>query len=126
MTRHEQAPLLGLTAVTRKISQLEPLPCNNMDAQAKLKAETGLTETKVIFGWLLNFQRITVALTKNKVLAYLTAINEMLGRRWTLKGELEMNIGRRVHLGQITPFIHNFLSRLRLLPRKFEKKGKLE
>jgi hypothetical protein len=32
-----------------------------MDAQAKLKAKTGLTEMKVILGWLLNFQQMTIA-----------------------------------------------------------------
>ncbi len=33
-TRLEQAPLLGLTMVSCKVSPFEPLPCNNMDAQA--------------------------------------------------------------------------------------------
>jgi hypothetical protein len=54
-TQFKQAPLLGLTAVSREISPLKPLPSNDMDAWAKLKAKTGLTEVKVIHGWLLNF-----------------------------------------------------------------------
>jgi hypothetical protein len=37
-THLEWAPLLGLTAVSRKVPPFEPLPRNDMDAQAKLKA----------------------------------------------------------------------------------------
>jgi hypothetical protein len=50
MAQLKQAPLLGLAAISHKISPLEPLPCNNMHTRAKLKAKTGLTETKVILG----------------------------------------------------------------------------
>ena len=42
-TQIKQAPLLGLTAVSREVSPIEPLPRNDMDARAKLKAETGMT-----------------------------------------------------------------------------------
>jgi hypothetical protein len=41
---------------------------------------------------------------------------------WTSKAELETNIRRWVHLGQILPFIHHFLSRLRFLLRRLEKR----
>ena len=54
-TRLEHAPLLGLTVVSREVSPFEPLPCDDMDARNKLIAETGLSETKIILGWLLNF-----------------------------------------------------------------------
>ena len=46
----------------------------------------------------------------------------MLKHGWTSKTELEQNIGRWVHLGQIIPFIHHFLSRLRFLLQWAEKK----
>ncbi len=46
----------------------------------------------------------------------------MIKRGWTSKAELETNIGRWVHLGQILPFIHHFLSRLRFLLRRLEKR----
>jgi hypothetical protein len=68
MTQLKQAPILGLTAVSCKILPLEPLTFDDMDAQAKLKAKTGLTQTKVILGWLLNFQQMTIALPENKSL----------------------------------------------------------
>jgi hypothetical protein len=111
-TRLKQALLLGLTAVLREVSPTEALPCDDMDNRAKLKAETGLTKIKVILGWLLNFRTMTIALPENKFIAYSKAILDMLDQGWTSKGELKMNIGRWVHLGQITPFIHHFLSRL--------------
>jgi hypothetical protein len=54
-TRLKRAPLLGLTAVSREVSPLKPLHCDDMDARTKLIAETGLSETKIILGWQLNF-----------------------------------------------------------------------
>ncbi len=121
-TQLERAPLLGVTAVSREVSPIEPLPRDNMNAQAKLKAKTGLTETKVILGWLWNFRTMTIALPKNKFIAYSRAISDMIERGWTSKAELKMNIDRWVHLGQILPFIHHFLSRLRFLLRHLEKR----
>jgi hypothetical protein len=71
-------PRLGLTAVSRKVSPIEPLPHDNMDARAKLKAETGLIKIKVILGWLFNFRTMTIALPKNKFNVYSKAILDML------------------------------------------------
>ncbi len=84
----ERAPLLGLTAVSREVSPFEPLPRDDMDAQAKLKAEPGLTETKIILGWLLNFRAMTIALPENKFIAYSRAISDMLEHGWTSKPNL--------------------------------------
>jgi hypothetical protein len=57
-----------------------------MDAKAKLKAKTGLTKIKVIFGWLFNFRTMTIAIPQNKFVAYSKAILDMLNRGWTSKG----------------------------------------
>ena len=46
----------------------------------------------------------------------------MIERGWTSKAKLETNIGRWVHLVQILPFIHHFLSRLQFLLWRLEKK----
>ncbi len=124
--RLEQASLLGLTAVSREVSIFEPLLCDDMDAQAKLKAETGLTKMKVILGWLLNFWTMTIALPKNKFIAYSRAISDMIKHGWTSKAEVKTNIGRWVHLGQMLPFIHHFLSRLCFLLWHLEKKRQLK
>jgi hypothetical protein len=83
-----------------------------MDARAKLVVETGLSEQKVILGWFLDLRRITIALLQNKFIAYSNAIHEMFHRGWTTHGELESNIGQWIHIGQIIPFVHHFLSRL--------------
>ncbi len=56
------SPTSQTHAVSCKVSPLEPLPHDNKDAQAKLKAKTGLSETKVILGWLLNFRQTIIAL----------------------------------------------------------------
>jgi hypothetical protein len=50
----------------------------------------------------------------------------MIEHGWTSKAELEMNIGQWVHLSQVLPFIHHFLSRLRFLLRHLEKKRQLK
>ncbi len=63
-----------------------------------------------------------IALPENKFIAYSRAISDMIEHGWTSKAELETNIGRRVHLGQVLPFIHHFLSRLCFLLRRLEKK----
>ena len=96
-----------------------------MDARKKLIAETGLSETKIILGWLLNFRTMTISLPENKYIAYSRAISNMIERGWTSKAELESNIGRWVHLGQILPQIHHFLSRLRFLLKRLQNKRQL-
>jgi hypothetical protein len=65
---------------------------------------------------------MTIALPENKFIAYSQAISDMIERGWTSKAELETNIRRWVHLGQILPFTHHFLSRLRFLLRHLEKR----
>ena len=57
--------------------------------------------------------------------AYSTAIEEMLKRGYTSKGELEANIGRWVHLGQIIHTVHHFLSRLRFLKQRAENRRQI-
>jgi hypothetical protein len=66
-----------------------------------------------------------IALLKNKFIAYSRAILDMIDWGWMSKGELEMNIGCWIHLGQVIPFIHHFLSRLHFLLWSSEKKRKV-
>jgi len=67
---------------------------------------------------------MTTALPDNKY-AYSISISEMLKKGWTSKGELEMNIGQWVHLGQIVPTIHHFLSRLCFLRQRAENRRQI-
>ena len=73
----------------------------------------------------MDFLRMTIALPGNKFKAYSLAISEMLKRGWTSKVELETNIGRWVHLGQIVPTIHHFLSRLHFLKQRAENRRQI-
>ena len=49
-----------------------------MVARAKLLAEAGAEEIKIILGWILNFRTLTIALPKNKYVAWKLAILEIL------------------------------------------------
>jgi hypothetical protein len=118
----ESAPLLAVSGTSREVSELEPLPCDGMDAQNILIPETGLTKQRIILGWSFDFRRMTISLPENKFRAYSKAISEIIDRGWTSKGELETNIGRWVHLGQIVPPVHHFLSRLHYLKQRAENK----
>ena len=49
-----------------------------MSAWAKLLAEAGSEEIKIIMGWILNFRTLTIALPENKYVAWKEAILEIL------------------------------------------------
>jgi hypothetical protein len=54
----------------QEVLPFEPLPQDNMDARAKLVAETGLSEQMLILGLFLDLRRMTIALPENKFIAY--------------------------------------------------------
>ena len=124
-TRLKRAPLLVLVSAAQEVAEIEPLPRDDIKAQKKLIAEAGLTEIKTFLEWLMDFRRMTIALPDNKFQAYSIAISEMLKQGYTSKGELETNIGRWVHLGQIIPTIHHCLSRLRFLKQRAENRRQI-
>jgi hypothetical protein len=123
--RLKRAPLLALGSTAREVATTEPLPRDDIEARNKLVAEAGLTEIKTFLGWLIDFRRMTIALPDNKFKAYSLAISEMLKRGCTSHGEMETNIGRWVHLGQIVPTVHHFLSRLCLLKQRAENRRQI-
>ena len=84
----------------------------------KLVAEAGLEETKTILGWYFDFRRMRVSLPENKFTAWSKSISDILSNKVVRAKELEMNIGRLVHLSLVLPFVHHFLSRLRELQRR--------
>jgi hypothetical protein len=124
-TRLERAPLLVLGSAAQEVAEIEPLPHDDIEARPKLIAEAGLTEIKTFLGWLMDFRHMAIALPDNKCHAYSIAISEMLKRGWTPKGKLETNIGQWVHLGQIVPTVHHFLSRLRFLKQRAENRRQI-
>ncbi len=86
-----------------------------MYARDKLKAEAGLSETKMIIGRLFDFQRLLISLPENKFIAWMTTINKLLVEGSSTAKELESTIGRLGHLALDVPGVHHFLSRLREL-----------
>jgi hypothetical protein len=76
-TRLKRAPLLALVSAAREVTEIEPLPRNDIEARPKLIAEAGLTKIKTFLGWLIDFRRMTIALPNNKFHAYSIAIEEM-------------------------------------------------
>ena len=76
-----------------------------MSACAKLLAEAGYEEIKIILGWTLNFRTLTIALPENKYVAWKVAILEILETGNNSFKKLEQMIGRLVHLGIVLPAI---------------------
>ncbi len=88
-----------------------------MDARDKLFAEAGLTELKMILGWEFDFQRLKVALSKNKFILWTMDVSQLLDNGTTTAKALEPTIGRLEHLTLVVPSVHYFLSGLRELQR---------
>jgi hypothetical protein len=63
-----------------------------MDARDKLLAEAGLSETKVILGWLFHFRKLKISLSKNKFITWTTNANKLIAKGTTTAKELESMI----------------------------------
>jgi hypothetical protein len=92
-----------------------------MVAEDKLKAEGGLSETKVILGWEFNFQTHTVTLPEHKHIVWSREIAHMIASRRTTKQQLESTIGQLGHVGFVIPWVYHFLSRLQTLLSESDK-----
>jgi hypothetical protein len=84
-------------------------------ARNKLTAEGGLSETKMIVGWLFNFRTLIISLPDHKFIAWTAAIQKMVTLKRTTSKDLETTIGGMGHMGFVIPWVHHFLSRLRSL-----------
>ena len=116
--RIARAALLAIHTTARPLHPEEPIPREEMAALAKLLAEAGPEEVKIILGWLFNFRTLTVSLPDNKFIAWSNAIRQMQKDGKVAPKELESTIGRLTHLGMILPFVFHFMSRLRELHRR--------
>jgi hypothetical protein len=105
----ERAVLLAIHTLARPISDEEPIPRETMAALEKLLAETGMEETKLMLGWLLDFRMLMISLPDNKAIAWSQEIADMLKEGKTKAKRLERNIGRFVNIGMILPYVHHFL-----------------
>jgi hypothetical protein len=115
VTCRQSASLLAINATARPNHPKEPIPRESMGAHDKLFAEAGLTKLKMILGWEFDFQRLKVALLKNKFIVCTTDVSQLLDNRTTTTNALKLTIGRLGHLALVVPGVHHFLSRLREL-----------
>ena len=95
--------LLSFHLVFRPLSKFEPIPCDEAAAVAKLIAEGSLEETKQIFGWLYDAQRLLISLSASKTCAWIDSIAYLIARGETTASELETIIGGLNHIGYILP-----------------------
>lgn len=64
----ERAVLLATETLARPIAGVEPIHQETMAAMAKLIAEAGMEETKIMLGWLLNLWTLEISLPDNKAI----------------------------------------------------------
>ncbi len=115
VARGQAAALLAINATAQPNHPEEPIPHESMYAIDKLKAEAGLSEKKMILGWLFDFRRLLISLPKNKFIAWTATINKLLVDGSSTAKEIESTIGRLGHLALVVLGVHHFLSRLREL-----------
>lgn len=97
-----------------------------MPAQNKFEAESAAEELKVVLGWHFNFRGLRINLPDNKFIAWSNDIKVMLETKSSRAKELESCIGRMGHIGRILPMINHFLSGLRCLKRRAEKRRSIK
>jgi hypothetical protein len=88
----EAAIPLAIEVAARPNDPNEPIPHEPMIARNKLTAEGGLSETKMILGWLYNFRTLIVSLPDHKFIAWMAAIQKMVTSKRTTSKDLEMTI----------------------------------
>jgi hypothetical protein len=81
----------------------------------KVRAEGGLAETKIIFGWHFDFCTLTITLPKQKHIAWSSKIRTMIATGRMTKNALESTIGQLGHIGFVILWVFHFLSRLKTL-----------
>jgi hypothetical protein len=108
----QAAALLAINVCTWPNHLEEPIPCKSMHGRNKLMAEAGLTETKMILGWKFDFWHLLISLPKNKFIARMMGISQLLVEGSTTAKELESTIGRLGHLVLVMPGVHHFLGLL--------------
>jgi hypothetical protein len=99
----EAATPLAIEAAAQPKDINEPIPCKPMIARDKLMAENGLSETKVILGWLFNFRTLAVFLPDHKFIAWMATIQQMITLKHTSSKDLDRTIGQMGHVGFIIP-----------------------
>jgi hypothetical protein len=108
----QAAALLAIDTTNCPNHPSKPLHQEGMNARDKLLAEAGLSEMKVVLGWLFHFSKLQTSLPENKSIAWRTNVNKLIAKGVTTTKELELIIGQLGHLGLVVLGVHHFLSRL--------------
>jgi hypothetical protein len=116
---------LAIKVAARPNNVNESIPWEPIVAQDKLKAEEGLTETKVILGWHFNFWTLTVTLPEHKHIAWLGETQTMIDSGKTTKKALESTIRRLGHVGFVIPWVFHFLSCLQTLSGRAQNRQRI-
>jgi hypothetical protein len=94
----ESAIPLAIEVAARPNDPNEPIPHEPMIARNKLTAEGGLSETKMILGWLVNFRTLIISLLDHKFIAWMAAIQKMVTSKRTTSKDLKTTIERMGHM----------------------------
>jgi hypothetical protein len=120
--RAKRAVLLAIQTLAIPIADVEPIPRETLAAIAKLIAEAGMEETKIMLGWLLNLRTLEISIPDNKAITWSQEIAEMLEEGKMKAKRLDRNIGRFVNIGMILLYVHHFLAQMRTLLKKAKKR----
>jgi hypothetical protein len=105
--RCDRVVLLAIAVMARALSEDEPIPRETMESLKKLKAESKAEETKIVLGWLFDTRRLLISLPKNKAIAWIKEIDEMLDLGKASAKRIERNIGRFINVAQIIPEVNH-------------------
>ena len=110
--------LLAIHIFCRPLSHKEPIPRDNAVAAAKMRAEGGLEEVKILLGWVFDTRRLLISLPVDKLNCWTSDILDIIIAKEATYKQLDTIIGRLNHVGYIIPTARHFLSRIRNLKTK--------
>ncbi len=122
--RADWAPFLAIHACGRPTHVHKPIPHHPIVSTKKLKAEAGLSKTKIILGWDWDFRWLIIYLPSNKFIAWTKIIHDTIASGFISAKEFKSTIGRLNHLGLVVPFVNHFISRLQELLWKAQKSAR--
>jgi hypothetical protein len=106
------AILLAIELFTRQYVNF-PLPRDEMISITKLIAELGMSEQKIILGWLYDSRRLLISLPREKYLAWSNQVKDLLRRKRSNHNELKTLVGRLDHAAGVLPLARHFMERIR-------------
>ena len=110
--RAARAVLLAIEVVGHQQNDLDPIPRNHLVSISKLLAEAALEERKVLLGWVLDTQVLTVSLPEEKCITWTSLICKVINRGTSNHDKLDSTIGRLMHVSVVIPYMKHFMSRI--------------